>query len=101
MTSGGLTHGAVSGGPAPGQQRQFLPHRRGMETQFIFLDGIELPEFASFVLFKRKGGESMLRRYYESYVALAERFRTGLVLESSTWRANADWGARLGYGAKE
>lgn len=73
----------------------------GMETQFIFLDGIKLPEFASFDLFRRKGGEAMLRRYYQTYVVLAQRFRTGLVLESPTWRANADWGARLGYGAKE
>jgi len=24
----------------------------------------------------------------------------GLVLESATWRANADWGARLGYTAE-
>ncbi|HKX19380.1 MAG TPA: homocysteine S-methyltransferase family protein [bacterium] len=72
-----------------------------METQFIFLDGIELPEFASFDLLKREDGEATLRRYYQTYVAMAEKFRTGLVLESPTWRANADWGARLGYGAKE
>ena len=30
----------------------------------------------------------------------AQRFGTGLILESATWRANADWGTRLGYTAE-
>jgi S-methylmethionine-dependent homocysteine/selenocysteine methylase len=28
---------------------------------------------------------------------VARRFNAGLVLESATWRASADWAARLGY----
>ena len=34
-----------------------------------------------------------------SYADIAARYRTGLILESVTWRASADWGARLGYRA--
>ena len=30
---------------------------------------------------------------------MANRFGTGLILESATWRASADWGTKLGYTA--
>lgn len=73
----------------------------GIETTLIFLEGQELPDFAAFHLLKTRGGEAALRKYFRTYAGLADRFRTGLVLESATWRASADWGARLGYGAKE
>ena len=42
----------------------------GMETTLIFHGGLDLPHFASFVL------------------------------DTPTWRANADWGERLGYTAE-
>ena len=32
---------------------------------------------------------------------IAKRFGTGLILESATWRANADWGKKLGYTPEE
>jgi homocysteine S-methyltransferase len=73
----------------------------GMETTLIFLEGLELPDFAAFDLFKRKDGEAALRNYYRTYAGLAQRFGTGLILESATWRASADWGTKLGYSAKE
>ena len=73
----------------------------GIETTLIFLEGMELPDFAAFHLLKRKEGVEALRRYFRTYAALAQRHGTGLVLESPTWRASADWGAKLGYGAKE
>jgi S-methylmethionine-dependent homocysteine/selenocysteine methylase len=40
-----------------------------------------------------------LKRYYEEYVAIAQGLGVGFVLETATWRANADWGAELGYSA--
>jgi homocysteine S-methyltransferase len=52
----------------------------GMETTLIFHDGIDLPCFASFVLLEDDAG-------------------TGIVLETPTWRASADWGAKLGFDA--
>jgi homocysteine S-methyltransferase len=69
----------------------------GIETALIFNEGLELPDFAAFDLFRRPGGEAALRRYYAAYVRIAAQFRAGMVLESATWRASADWGARLGY----
>ena len=72
----------------------------GMETTLIFLEGAQLPLFASFVLLDDTHGRAQLNRYYESYLAIARRHRVGFVLDSSTWRANADWGAKLGYDAR-
>lgn len=69
----------------------------GIETTLIFHDGLALPDFAAFDLLKRPDGEQALRKYFRTYAALAKRFETGLILESATWRANADWGTRLGY----
>ena len=69
----------------------------GIETTLIFHEGLELPDFAAFDLLKRPDGDAALRKYFRTYGDLARRFGTGLVLESATWRASADWGARLGY----
>lgn len=69
----------------------------GIETTLVFLDGQELPHFAAFHLFKTPEGEHALRRYFRTYAELAKRFQTGLILETATWRANPDWGEKLGY----
>jgi len=69
----------------------------GLETTLIFQEGLELPDFAAFHLLKTPEGEAALRRYFRTYAEIAKRFGTGLILESATWRANADWGTRLGY----
>jgi S-methylmethionine-dependent homocysteine/selenocysteine methylase len=71
----------------------------GLETTLIFHEGLELPAFAAFDLLEDETGVAVLRRYFERYAAIARRQRTGLVLETPTWRANPDWGARLGYDA--
>ena len=69
----------------------------GIETTLIFLEGQELPNFAAFHLLRTKDGVAALRKYFRTYSGLAGRFGTGLVLESATWRASPDWGAKLGY----
>lgn len=69
----------------------------GIETTLIFHEGLELPDFAAFHLLKTPEGEAALHKYFRTYAAIAKRFGTGLILESATWRANADWGTRLGY----
>ena len=69
----------------------------GMETTLIFRDGLELPDFASFVLLDDPQGLEALRGYYTAYLAIAERHGVGIVLDTPTWRANPDWGERLGY----
>lgn len=73
----------------------------GLETTLVFHEGLELPYFAAFDLLRRPGGEEALRRYYRLYAELARRLGTGLVLESATWRASADWGEALGYSRVE
>ena len=69
----------------------------GLETTFIFHNGIELPYFASLDLLKSASGTKAIREYYERYIAIAKRNRIGFVLEGATWRASPDWGAKLGY----
>ena len=71
----------------------------GLETDLIFNRGIDLPEFASFPLVEDDRGRGLLRDYYDGYAAVARRAGAGLTLESPTWRANPDWGARVGYDA--
>jgi S-methylmethionine-dependent homocysteine/selenocysteine methylase len=69
----------------------------GLETTLIFDDGLDLPDFAAFHLLASPAGRDALTRYLESYAAIARRDGVGLVLETPTWRASADWGVRLGY----
>ena len=69
----------------------------GMETCLIFHDGIDLPLFASFDLLKSGEGVERTRGYYARFCKLARDAGLGFVLESPTWRANADWAAKLGY----
>lgn len=69
----------------------------GIETTLIFHEGLTFPDFAAFHLFKTPEGEAALRKYFRTYAEIAKRFGTGLILESATWRANADWGKKLGY----
>ena len=69
----------------------------GIETTLIFLEGLEMPYFAAFHLFNSPQGEGALRKYFRTYAELAKKYRTGLVLETPTWRASSDWGDKLGY----
>jgi homocysteine S-methyltransferase len=69
----------------------------GMETDFIFHHGVDLPLFAAFPLVDDPAGRSLLTGYYDEYAAIARRAGAGLMLESGTWRANPDWGTQLGY----
>lgn len=69
----------------------------GLETTLIFHDKFELPYFAAFHLMKDAAGLQALRKYYCSYTSIACANGLGFVLESPTWRANPDWGEKLGY----
>ena len=73
----------------------------GLETTLVFLDGIDLPDFAAFPLLDTPDGREHLRRYYSPYLDIADQLGVGMVLDTPTWRANPDWGARLGYDAAE
>lgn len=69
----------------------------GLETTLIFHDGIELPGFAAFDLLKNHEGRAHLYKYFSDYAAIARESNLGIVLESPTWRANPEWGKKLGY----
>jgi homocysteine S-methyltransferase len=69
----------------------------GLETTLVFHDKMELPYFAAFDLLKSAAGTERLRSYFQRYTRIALDARRGVVLEAPTWRANADWAARLGY----
>ncbi len=73
----------------------------GIETALTDRLGQELPEFAAFVLLDTAEGRIALREYYAPFLALAREQRLPIVLDTPTWRANPDWGERLGYGADE
>ena len=69
----------------------------GIETTLIFEDGLDLPDFAAFVLLASAEGRSALTKYFETYATLAADLGIGIVLETPTWRASQDWATRLGY----
>lgn len=69
----------------------------GLETSLIFQSGVDLPDFAAFPLLETDEGRAVLAGYYGPYLAIAERLGVGVVVDTPTWRANLDWGARLGF----
>ena len=73
----------------------------GIETTLIFHDGYDLPHFAAYDLLTRDGGEEALKRYFEPYAHIAAGHGVGIVLETATWRANADWAERLGHSSEQ
>ncbi len=73
----------------------------GLETVLIFDMGFDLPEFAAFPLLDSARGRSGLDSYYADFIDVAIAHRVGIVLETPTWRASADWGRKLGYDADD
>jgi S-methylmethionine-dependent homocysteine/selenocysteine methylase len=73
----------------------------GLETTLVFLEGIDLPCFAAFPLAISDEGRATLERYFAPYLRTASDRGVGFVLDTPTWRANADWGAKLGYSRED
>ncbi|CDZ55779.1 homocysteine S-methyltransferase family protein [Neorhizobium galegae] len=69
----------------------------GLETTLVFHRGLDLPAFAAFPLLDDAKGREELTEYYEAYLAIARERGLGFILDTPTWRANADWGPQLGY----
>ncbi|WP_095589680.1 homocysteine S-methyltransferase family protein [Actibacterium ureilyticum] len=68
----------------------------GLETDLIFHGGFDLPLFASFHLLESAAGRDALSAYFQRFIDMARAGRTGLVLDTATWRSGAHWGAQLG-----
>lgn len=69
----------------------------GLETTMVFHEGLELPCFAAFPLLLDEAGRERLERYFAPYLRTAQERGVGFVLDTVTWRANPDWGAKLGF----
>ncbi|GAC1308878.1 MAG: homocysteine S-methyltransferase family protein [Acidimicrobiales bacterium] len=69
----------------------------GLETWLVFQRGVELADFAAFPLLGDNRGRALLTEYFRDHLRIAARAASGFVLETPTWRASTDWGARLGY----
>lgn len=68
----------------------------GLETELIFHQARDLPQFAAYDLLRSEEGFETLYDYYKTYALLARQYSQGIVLETPTWRANADWACKLG-----
>jgi S-methylmethionine-dependent homocysteine/selenocysteine methylase len=90
----------INESPALFQSGYFLTDG-GLETTLIFHYNIELPHFAAFELLNTGEGREALKNYYEPYFRVAQRYGLTYILETPTWRANPDWGFKLGYSRHE
>ena len=78
----------------PSDQAIFLTDG-GLETTLVFLEGVDLPFFAAFPLLGSEEGRSKLEGYFAPYIRTAVERDVGFILDTPTWRANPDWGAKL------
>ncbi|WP_169569750.1 homocysteine S-methyltransferase family protein [Sneathiella limimaris] len=69
----------------------------GLETTMIFHEGIDLPLFAACEMLKTEAEREILKNYFRSYTEIAAQLKTGIVLETATWRASRDWMEKLGH----
>jgi homocysteine S-methyltransferase len=69
----------------------------GIETTLMLREGFALECFAAFPLLDEAPGRAAIRRYFAPFLELARVSGAPFVLDTVTWRANPDWGARIGY----
>ncbi len=81
--------------------KRFFLTDGGLESTLIFHRGIELRHFSAFELLNDAKGLQTLEEYYIPYMNLSSRYDAGFIFETPTWRANPDWGAKLGYSRDE
>ena len=87
--------------PLPHQSDRIFLTDGGIETCLIFLEGLELRDFAAFELLTSATGREHLKSYYRRYADVARDAGTGFIFESATWRASQDWADRLDYSPEE
>jgi S-methylmethionine-dependent homocysteine/selenocysteine methylase len=81
----------------PQVERELFLTDSGLETGLIYNQGVDLQQFAAFPLLDDAEGMRRPQSYFAGHAAIAAQADVGFILESATWRANADWGALLGY----
>jgi S-methylmethionine-dependent homocysteine/selenocysteine methylase len=85
------------GNDLPQQNGDIFLTDSGLETFLYFDKGIDLPDFAVFPLLQKAEVRSELIAYMERHIDIALDAGVGFILETPTWRANADWGTKHGY----
>lgn len=73
----------------------------GIETVLLFHEGLDLPDFAAFPLLYDPVGRQAMQRYFDGFLGVANERGLPFLIGTPTWRANPDWGARLGYAASD
>ncbi len=73
----------------------------GLETTLIYHDGIELPEFACFVMLRTNEGTQRIIEYSRLHAQIAVDHGVGQILGTVGWRASRDWAAKLGIPVEE
>lgn len=68
----------------------------GMETDIIFIHGIEIREFAAHTLLPDPTGREALATYFNGFLALAKEHGVGFILDAPTWKAHRHWAEDLG-----
>ena len=87
--------------PLPHQSDRGYLTDGGIETCLIFLEGLDLRDFAAFELLTSSTGREHLKGYYRRYADIARDAGNGFIFESPTWRASQDWADRLDYTTEE
>jgi len=72
----------------------------GLETALVFNEGVDLPEFAAFILLEDAHGRELLSNYFRHYLDIATANKLGIILETPTWRASQSWGEKTGHSAE-
>lgn len=67
----------------------------GIETDLIFNQGIEIREFATHTLLPDPHGRESVANYFRGFLALANKYNMGFVLDSQTWKAHLHWAEDL------
>ena len=68
----------------------------GIETDLIFNQGIDIPEFAAHTLLPDANGRQAVADYFRGFLALAGAMDVGFILDSQTWKAHTHWAGALG-----
>ncbi len=68
----------------------------GIETDLIFNHGIEIREFAAHTLLPDPVGREAMADYFRGFLALANEYDAGYILDSQTWKAHMHWAGDLG-----
>ena len=73
----------------------------GLETDFIFNKGIDIPEFAAHTLLPDAENREQMKLYFNEFIDLAAQYNYGLILDAPTWKAHNIWMSDLGCNADD